>query len=222
MPLDDPVGGRRGRPVRRDPLAEPGVVAPRLPGLKIVAPSMPGDAKALLKAAIRDDNPFSFLEHKRLYTVKGDAVDGDPVPNSGTRPGRARGVRRDARLASMKGVHDCLEAAERLARPRGRGAEVIDLRTLRPFDLETTMASRGQKTNRIVGRRGGAAHRWLGRRGARVRDRGRARRPRRRLADHDAELSDPVQPAARRRIPAGFRTGSSRRCSPGPEPVRAG
>ena len=114
-------------------------------GLKIAAPSTPADAKGLLKAAIRDDNPVAFLEHKRLYTVTGP-VDGDPVPL-----GRARVAREgsDVTLVSaMKGVHDCLEAAERLA-AEGVGAEVIDLRTLRPFDLETTMASVA-RTNRIA------------------------------------------------------------------------
>ena len=114
-------------------------------GLKIAAPATSADAKGLLKAAIRDDNPVVFLEHKRLYPLKGE-VDSEPVPL-----GRARVVREgtDVTLVSaMKGVHDCLEAADRLA-AEGVSAEVVDLRTLRPIDLETIMAS-VVKTNRIA------------------------------------------------------------------------
>jgi pyruvate/2-oxoglutarate/acetoin dehydrogenase E1 component len=116
-----------------------------VPGLKIVAASTPADAKALLKAAIRDDNPVLFFEHKRLYTLEGE-VDGDVG-----RLGEAKVVRggRDVTLvAAMKSVHDGLEAAEALEQDR-ISVEVIDLRTLRPFDAETVLAS-VRKTNRIV------------------------------------------------------------------------
>ena len=116
-----------------------------VPGLKIVAPSTPGDAKALLKAAIRDDNPVLFLEHKRLYSVKGELT--EDVGELGRAAVRRRGG--DVTLVSaMKSVHDCLEAAEQLARD-GIDAEVVDLRTLRPFDKETVLASVAQ-TNRLV------------------------------------------------------------------------
>ena len=114
-------------------------------GLKLVAPSSPADAKGLLKAAIRDENPVVFFEHKRLYTIKGGVGD-DPVEL-----GRARVVRegRDVTLVSaMKGVHDCLGAAEQLAE-RGVEAEVVDLRTLRPIDEETVLASLA-RTNRVA------------------------------------------------------------------------
>ena len=114
-------------------------------GLKIVAPSTPGDAKSLLKASIRDDNPVVFFDHKRRYTLKGEA-NGEVAEL-----GRARVAREgtDVTLVSaMKGVHDCLEAADSLAE-RGVSAEVIDLRTLRPLDLETVLAS-VVKTNRIA------------------------------------------------------------------------
>ncbi len=116
-----------------------------VPGLKIVAPSTPADAKALLKAAVRDDNPVLFFEHKRLYGLEGE-VDGEV----GTL-GEAAVVRegRDVTLATaMKGVHDALEAAKRLEQ-EGVSVEVIDLRTLRPLDTETVLAS-VRKTNRIV------------------------------------------------------------------------
>jgi pyruvate/2-oxoglutarate/acetoin dehydrogenase E1 component len=116
-----------------------------IPGLKIAAPSTPADAKGLLKAAIRDENPVIFFEHKRLYSVKGE-VNGDVVPL-----GRAQVVREggDVTLVSaMKGVHDCLAAADELA-GQGVAAEVVDLRTIRPVDLDTVLAS-VEKTNRIA------------------------------------------------------------------------
>jgi acetoin:2,6-dichlorophenolindophenol oxidoreductase subunit beta len=115
-------------------------------GLKLVAPSNAADAKGLLKAAIRDENPVLFFEHKRLYGLKGE-VDGDGVVELG----RASVVRkgRDVTLVSvMKGVHDCLGAAEKLA-AQGVEAEVIDLRTIRPPDIETILRS-VQKTNRLA------------------------------------------------------------------------
>src|SRR5213080_2642728 len=103
-----------------------------VPGLKIVAPSTPADAKALLKAAIRDDNPVLFLEHKRLYSVKGEV--GAEAAELGRAAVRRTGA--DVTLVSaMKSTQDCLEAADALAAD-GIDAEVIDLRTLRPLDTE--------------------------------------------------------------------------------------
>ncbi len=116
-----------------------------IPGIKIVAPSTPADAKALLRASIEDDNPVLFFEHKRLYTLQGE-VDGAIA-----RLGEAAVVRagRDITIASaMRGVHQSLEAAELLA-GSGIEAEVIDLRTLRPLDMETVLAS-VVRTNRLV------------------------------------------------------------------------
>jgi acetoin:2,6-dichlorophenolindophenol oxidoreductase subunit beta len=117
-----------------------------IPGLKIVAPSSPADAKGLLKSAIRDDNPVIFLEHKRLYSVKGPEPEEETVPL-----GSAAVVREGADLtlvSVMKGVPDALAAAEQLAQD-GIDVEVIDLRTLRPLDIETVLESVG-KTNRLV------------------------------------------------------------------------
>jgi len=116
-----------------------------VPGLKIVAPSTPGDAKALLKAAIRDDNPVLFLEHKRLYSIKGEVTEDVAELSRAAvrRPGADVTV-----VSASKTVHDCLEAAKQLARD-GIDAEVIDLRTLRPFDKETVLGSVAQ-TNRLV------------------------------------------------------------------------
>jgi pyruvate/2-oxoglutarate/acetoin dehydrogenase E1 component len=116
-----------------------------VPGLKIVAPSTPADAKSLLRAAIRDDNPVLFFEHKRLYGLEGE-VNGDVG-----RLGEAAVVRegRDVTLVTaMKSLHDALEAAETLEQDR-ISVEVIDLRTLRPIDVETLLTS-VRKTNRIV------------------------------------------------------------------------
>jgi len=116
-----------------------------IPGLKIVAPSTPGDAKGLLKAAIRDENPVVFFEHKRLYSLKGEVGEGV------VELGRAQVVREgsDVTLVSaMKGVHDCVAAAELLAE-QGVDAEVIDLRTIRPIDIDTVLAS-VVKTNRVA------------------------------------------------------------------------
>jgi acetoin:2,6-dichlorophenolindophenol oxidoreductase subunit beta len=116
-----------------------------VPGLKIVAPAIPADAKGLLRSAIQDDNPVLFFEHKRLYGISGD-VDGELVPLGKARIARAG---TDVTIVSaMNGVHESLKAAEALA-VDGIDAEVIDLRTLRPLDIPTVVES-VQKTNRIV------------------------------------------------------------------------
>jgi pyruvate/2-oxoglutarate/acetoin dehydrogenase E1 component len=117
-----------------------------IPGLKIVAPSTPADAKGLLKAAIRDDNPVVFLEHKRLYSVKGPAG-GDEAATLG-RAAIAREGTDVTLVSAMKGVHDSLAGADLLAE-QGVSAEVIDLRTLRPLDVDSVLRS-VEKTNRIA------------------------------------------------------------------------
>jgi pyruvate/2-oxoglutarate/acetoin dehydrogenase E1 component len=117
-----------------------------IPGLKIACPSSPADAKGLLKASIRDDNPVIFLEHKRLYSVKGPAPENELVPL-----GRANVVRpgTDLTLVSiMRGVPDAMAAADRLAQD-GIDPEVIDLRSLRPLDVDTVLESVA-KTNRLL------------------------------------------------------------------------
>jgi acetoin:2,6-dichlorophenolindophenol oxidoreductase subunit beta len=118
-----------------------------IPGLKVVAPSTPSDAKALLTASIRDENPVIFLEHKRLYSIKEDVSDAAEVATLG----RARVVREGGDLtvvSAMKGVHDAVIAAEQLA-SEGIELEVIDLRTLRPLDRDTVRHS-VQRTNRLL------------------------------------------------------------------------
>ena len=115
-----------------------------VPGIKIAMPSNSAEAKGLLKAAIRDDNPVIFLEHKRLYSVK------DEVPDTieAIELGRARVAREggDLTIVSIgKGVRDALAAAEQL----DLSAEVVDLRTLRPLDV-ATVAESVAKTNRLL------------------------------------------------------------------------
>jgi pyruvate/2-oxoglutarate/acetoin dehydrogenase E1 component len=119
-----------------------------VPGLKIAFPSSPAEAKLLLKAAIRDDNPVIFLEHKRLYSVKG----APPADGLETLPLGQAGIARsgeDLTIVSVgKGVPDALAAADVLA-AEGIGAEVVDLRTLRPLDVTTVLESVA-RTNRIL------------------------------------------------------------------------
>ena len=120
-----------------------------VPGLKVVAPSNPADAKGLLKAAIRDDDPVLFIENLRVYTDKGEV----PLdPEHVTPIGRAQ-VAREGRdltiVAHSYATVRALQAAERLANEQGVDAEVIDLRSLRPLDMETVTAS-VRKTNRAL------------------------------------------------------------------------
>jgi pyruvate/2-oxoglutarate/acetoin dehydrogenase E1 component len=119
-----------------------------VPGLKIAFPSSPAEAKGLLKAAIRDENPVLFLEHKRLYSVKGPP----PTPEQEVIALGQAGIARsgdDLTIVSIgKGVPDALAAAQTLAED-GISAEVVDLRTLRPLDLDTVLGS-VSRTNRLL------------------------------------------------------------------------
>jgi pyruvate/2-oxoglutarate/acetoin dehydrogenase E1 component len=118
-----------------------------VPGLKIVFPSSPAEAKGLLKASIRDDNPVIFLEHKRLYSVKGPAPANDEVIPIG-RAGIPRSGD-DLTIVSIgKSVSDVLAAADQLATD-GVSVEVIDLRSLRPLDVQTVLES-VSRTNRLL------------------------------------------------------------------------
>jgi acetoin:2,6-dichlorophenolindophenol oxidoreductase subunit beta len=117
-----------------------------IPGIKIVAPSSPGDAKGLLKAAIRDDNPVLFLEHKRLYSIKGPGPEAETIAIGEAAVAREG---KDLTIVSIaKGVRDALQAADTLSGD-GLEVEVVDLRSLRPLDVDTVLASVG-KTNRLL------------------------------------------------------------------------
>jgi pyruvate dehydrogenase E1 component beta subunit len=119
-----------------------------IPGLLVAVPSTAADAKGLLKAAIRDDNPVVFLEHETLYGRRGEVPDnGEPM-----RFGEAA-VRREGDDVTIVGIlrmaETALKAAETLASEHEIEAEVIDPRTLRPLDLDTILES-VRKTNRAI------------------------------------------------------------------------
>src|SRR5512133_85691 len=118
------------------------------PGLKVVAPSTAFDAKGLLKAAIRDDNPVIYFEHKYLYRrAKGVVPEGDEIVPIGVAATRREG--RDATLVTYGAmVSPSLEAADRMAK-EGVEVEVIDLRTLQPLDMEAIFLS-VEKTGRAL------------------------------------------------------------------------
>jgi pyruvate dehydrogenase E1 component beta subunit len=124
----------------------------QVPGLLVACPSTPADAKGLLKAAIRDDNPVVFIEHESLYGVRGEVPDDDGSGNGAVRFGEAA-VRREGGDVTIIGILKMAEvatnAAEQLAEQHGVEAEVIDPRTLRPLDLDTILES-VRKTNRAV------------------------------------------------------------------------
>ncbi len=118
-----------------------------IPGLKVVAPATPADAKGLLKASIRDDNPVVFIEGEMLYNLKGEVPDGEHIVPLGVadvkRPGDDVTI-----VCHSKTVAVALKAAEQLASEEVQ-AEVVDLRTIRPLDETTLLASVG-KTHRCV------------------------------------------------------------------------
>ncbi len=118
------------------------------PGLKVVMPSTPHDAKGMLLAAIRDPNPVLFFEHKKLYrTVKGEVPEGDYTVPLG--PAAVRREGKDMTVLTYGFMtHAALEAAEGMAK-RGVDAEVIDLRTLNPLDKDSILAS-VRKTNKCL------------------------------------------------------------------------
>jgi pyruvate dehydrogenase E1 component beta subunit len=118
-----------------------------IPGLKVVMPATPADAKGLLKSAIRDDDPVVFIEGEMLYNLKGEVPDGELVIPLGKadikRPGKDVTI-----VCHSKTVSVALKAAEELAEQR-IDAEVLDLRTIRPLDEETIIAS-ASRTHRVV------------------------------------------------------------------------
>jgi pyruvate dehydrogenase E1 component beta subunit len=118
-----------------------------VPGLKVVWPSNPADAKGLLKAAIRDDNPVIVIDSLSLWTAKGPVPEGDHVTPIGKAMVRRSGTEATV-VAAGSMVTRALEAAERLA-THGIDVEVVDLRTLSPLDRDTILGS-VRKTHRLV------------------------------------------------------------------------
>jgi pyruvate dehydrogenase E1 component beta subunit len=123
------------------------VIYSHIPGLKVVMPSTPYDAKGLLKAAIRDPDPVLFIEHTLLYGVRGEVPDEEYLVPIGLadvkRPGRDVTIVAYARM-----VHVAMGAARQLE-AEGVDCEIVDLRTLRPLDIETVIES-VKKTNHVV------------------------------------------------------------------------
>ena len=119
-----------------------------VPGLKVVLPSTPYDAKGLLKAAIRDDNPVVFMESETLYGLTGEVPDDEYVLPIGKGDIKREG-RHVTLVAWSKAVHTCLEAAQVLSEQMGVEAEVVDPRTLRPLDQDIIVDS-VRKTGRCV------------------------------------------------------------------------
>ena len=146
------------------------------PGLTLVAPATPADAKGLLKSAIRDDNPVVVFEHKLLYGRKGEVADGDEALVPLARAALRRSGADVTIVGAMRAVEVALDAAEKLA-AEGIDAAVIDLRTLRPLDTSTVVESVSRSGRLVVveegpptggyarrghrGRRSSSQARWL-------------------------------------------------------------
>ncbi|HLT57856.1 MAG TPA: alpha-ketoacid dehydrogenase subunit beta [Limnochordales bacterium] len=123
------------------------VLFAHIPGLKVVAPATPYDAKGLLKASIRDEDPVVFIEHALLYGTRGEVPDEEYVVPIGVSDIKRRG--RDVTIvAYSRMTREALIAAEELAK-QGIEAEVVDLRTLRPLDMGPVLDSVA-RTNRVV------------------------------------------------------------------------
>ena len=118
-----------------------------IPGLKVVTPATPADAKGLLKSAIRDDDPVVFIEGEMLYNTKGEVPDGEHVVPIGQADIKRAGSDVTV-ICHSKTLTVALKAAEQLAGD-GINAEVLDLRTIRPLDTESVLSSVG-KTHRCV------------------------------------------------------------------------
>ena len=141
-----PSGG--GRQLGATHSQTPDVIFAHFPGLKIVAPGTPADAKGLLKAAIRCNDPVLFIEHATLYQMRGEVPEGDytvPIGKSTIqRPGK------DVTIVTYSKMLDVsMKAAEQLSKDAGIEVEIVDLRSLRPLDMEPVLES-FKKTNRAV------------------------------------------------------------------------
>ncbi|HBR56793.1 MAG TPA: hypothetical protein DEA22_04895, partial [Blastocatellia bacterium] len=119
------------------------------PGLKVIMPSTPADAKGLLKSAIRDDNPVLFLEQERMYGIKGEVPEDDDF----TIPIGVADIKREGGdctlVARSMTVPLAMQAAEQVQNELDVSVEVIDPRTIKPLDIDTIIAS-VRKTNRLV------------------------------------------------------------------------
>ncbi len=147
LPLVIRTVGGGGRQLGATHSQTPDAVFAHFPGLKVVAPGTPADAKGLLKAAIRCDDPVLFIEHATLYQSRGEVPEGDYTVSIGESKVQREG--RDVTVVTYSKMLDTsLKAAEELAR-EGIEIEVVDLRTLRPLDMGPVLES-VKKTNRAV------------------------------------------------------------------------
>jgi pyruvate dehydrogenase E1 component beta subunit len=117
------------------------------PGLKVVTPGTPRDAKGLLKAALREKDPVVFMESELLYSVKGEVEDGELIIPLGQAEVKRQGSQVTV-VCWHRMIYPALEAAEKLS-AQGIDVEVVDMRTVRPLDMDTVLAS-VRKTNRCV------------------------------------------------------------------------
>jgi len=145
MVLRTPAGSGTGAAAQHSQCLE--AMFTHIPGLKVIMPSTPYDVKGLLKAAIRDDNPVVFFEHKLLYKYKGHVPEEDYVLPIGKADIKREG--NDVTIVTYSlMVHKALNAAKELEK-EGISVEVVDLRTLKPFDKETIINS-VKKTGKII------------------------------------------------------------------------
>ncbi|MEN8241952.1 MAG: alpha-ketoacid dehydrogenase subunit beta [Chloroflexota bacterium] len=140
------VGGG-GRQLGATHSQTPDAIFAHFPGLKVVAPGTPEDAKGLMKAAIRSDDPVMFIEHATLYQWRGEVPEGDytiPIGKS-----KVQRTGSDATIVTYsKGLQLSMQAADALAK-EGVDVEIVDLRSLRPLDMDPVVES-FKKTNRAV------------------------------------------------------------------------
>lgn len=147
LPLVIRAVGGGGRQLGATHSQTPDVIFAHFPGLKVISPGTPADAKGLLKAAIRSNDPVLFIENATMYQVRGEVPDGDYVVPIGKstiqRPGKDVTI-----VTYSKGLEISMKAAEELAKD-GIEAEIVDLRSLRPLDMGPVIES-FKKTNRAV------------------------------------------------------------------------
>jgi pyruvate dehydrogenase E1 component beta subunit len=140
------IGGGKGYAGQHSQSLE--AVCTHFPGLKVVAPSTAYDAKGLLKASIRDDNPVVFIEHQLLYTDRGVVPDDEFIVPLGQAAVRREG--KDITIIGYSWVAQvAMQAAELLESRDGVSAEVIDIRSLCPLDIDT-LAQSAEKTGRVI------------------------------------------------------------------------
>ena len=142
-----PSGGGAQRAAQHSQLFEAWYA--HIPGLKVVMPATPYDVKGMLKAAVRDPDPVLFIEHELLYNIKGEVPDEDVEYTIPLNLGEVKRSGSDVTIITFsRMVHVSLQAAEDLAK-EGIEAEVIDLRSIRPIDIDLLVDS-VKKTNRVV------------------------------------------------------------------------